>query len=117
MTNRHCSDEEKAQLLAAIDRLGISRNRFLERFSSESRDRKSLKSPDAYRKSFQGSRKLSFYDYRLMSEFVEFLSKTQPDRVYRAASPFLEEVDSEAKEEVLSLSRRLVKKVKKREPR
>lgn len=117
MTNRHCSDKEKAQLLDAIDRLDISRNVFLEKFLAESPQKKSLKSLEAYKKSLQQSRKLAAYDYRLMSEFLEVFSHNQPDRIYRAASPFLRELDSEAREEADSLSRKVAKIAKKSEPR
>jgi|ETN07SMinimDraft_1059922.scaffolds.fasta_scaffold11687_4 hypothetical protein len=117
MTNRHCSDEEKAQLLDAVKRLGISQGKFIERFLAESRQKASLKSFDAYKKSFQQGRNLAAYDYRLMSEFLEVLSKNQPDRIYLAASPFLRELDSEAREEADSLSRKVAKIAKKSEPR
>ena len=117
MTNRHCSDEEKAQLLDTIDRLGVSQRKFLERFLAESRQKASLKSFEAYKKSLQQGRKLAAYDFRLMSEFLEVLSKHQPDRMYLAASPFLRELDSEAREKIASLSSKVAKIAKKSEPR
>ena len=117
MTNRHCSDKEKAQLLDAIDRLGISQRKFIERFLSESRQKSSLKGFEAYKKSLQQGRKLAAYDYRLMSEFLEVLSMNQLDRVYLAESPFLRELDSEMRDKVTSLSRKVARIARKKKPR
>jgi hypothetical protein len=117
MTNQHCSDEQKEELLVAIDSLGIKRAQFIRKFLSESRDRRSLKGFDTYKRALQPSRPLSLYDHMLMSEFLEVLYRNQLDRVYMAASPFLRELDLEARDKAALLCRKVGRIAKKREPR